>query len=57
MSRSLMLAVLMAIVATIWVLSGSLTGSTREPPETDDGNSESASAVDADLFKVKAEHR
>ena len=57
MNRSLMLAILLTVVATLWVLSGSLTGSTREPPETAVENSESTGAADADLFKVKAERR
>ena len=49
-----MLSVLLAIVATLWVVSGSLTESNLEPPEA---SAENDPAAKPTLFKVKAEHR
>jgi multidrug efflux system membrane fusion protein len=54
MSRSLILSVLLAAAATLWVLSGSLTESGLESP---DAGTEKNHAATPSLFKVKAEHQ
>lgn len=54
MSRSLILSVILAIAATLWILSGSFTESSGKSLET---ASEADSANNVPLFKVKTERK